>query len=89
MMVIGILVVMVLVMMLYDVYSFVFVLVPIICLSVQPVDVEKIVVVAQVPRTVVSTDLVAVVWLSPLCVLLLLPQLPGKAAVIALEYFLA
>jgi hypothetical protein len=63
MMVIGIWVVMVWVMMLYDVYSFVFVLVPIIWLSAQPVDVEKIVVVAQVPRMVVSTDLAAVVWL--------------------------
>jgi len=57
MIVIGIWVVMVLVMVLYDVYSSVFVLVPIIWLSAQPVDVETIVVVAQVPWMVVS------VWL--------------------------
>ena len=57
--VIGIWVVMVLVMVLYDVYSFVIVLVPTICFSVQPVEVEKIVVVAQVPWILV---LAAVVW---------------------------
>ena len=53
MIVIGIWVVMVMVMVLYDVYAFVFVLVPIIWLSAQSVDVETIVVVAQVPWMVV------------------------------------